>query len=355
MRCVISFAAVVTLLLSMLPVVAFETDQYNLPPDPLADIGVEVTEYVASQLRLAAAQANAQIAASEACLPSRASECSSQKKVRKEFEYLRSEAAMAKAVYELLSGGHLMTTKFGKWINEHKFRSQPASYKAPFLDSIYLIKPSNYVTLSPTIKMYGHEFGIDKLEHLFQQGHQYYERVNEALEDGKPRKEAVKKAIEWGKRTERTYYGILTSGVYSNADLHANYVGSKFYEGLTRPVMIGDSMRPAMLTLKDGRWHLADTETLNEHLLKPFISDHMNEAFNPSAFRFTLVGAVKRAVKKNSCPQWRSDLPDLTAKQLSDRARSLELWNGEDYGHTKRRGFVNIGEICFRQMSARIN
>lgn len=349
MRYLLSFTAAIILLLSAMPATAFETDQYNLPPEPLADVGDEITEYVAGQLQFAAAAVNARIAAAEACLAASdvSKGCDTPKQLRKDHEYLRSEPAIGQAVYDLLSGGNLMTTKFGRWIHSHKFRDQPASYKAPYFESIYFIKPSNYLTLSPTIRMYGHEFGIDKLEHMFQQGHQYYERVDEAMKEGRSREEAVKKAIEWGKLTERTYYGILTSGVYSNADLHANYVGLKFYEGLTRPVKIGDATRPAMLTLNGGRWHLAAAETLQEHLLKPFISDHMNEAINPSAFRFTLINSVKRAVKKNSCPQWKADLPDLTAKELSDRARSLELWNGEDYGHTKRRGFVNIGEICF--------
>jgi len=34
-------------------VCAFETDQYNLPPKPLADIGVEVSDHVESKLRTA--------------------------------------------------------------------------------------------------------------------------------------------------------------------------------------------------------------------------------------------------------------------------------------------------------------
>jgi hypothetical protein len=328
-------------------VLAFETDQYNLPPVPLADIGDEVTEYVAGQLHLAAANVNARIAASESCLDAKIKGCDSPEKERKELEYLRSEQAIANEVYERLSGGNLMTTKFGKWMDDHKFRVSPASYKAPFIESIYILKPTNYVTLSPTIRMYGHEFGVDKLEHLFQQGHQYYEKVNKDIKDGRSREAAVRSAIEWGKRTERTYYGILTSGVYSNADLFANYVGLEFYEGLTRPLKIGGTTRPAILKLRDGRWHLASDQTLREHLLKPFITDHMNEAFNPSAFRVTLVGSVKRSVKKNSCEEWKTTFPNFTSSALSDRAASLEHWNGEDYGHTKRRGFVNIGQICF--------
>ena len=330
---------------------AFETDQYNLPPAPLADIGDEVTDYVIGQIRLAADDVNKRITASEACLASMKKGCRRPDRERKELEYLRSEEAVADAVYERLSGGNLMTTKFGKWINGHNFGVQPATYKAPYRESIYLIKPSNYLTLSPTIRMYGFEFGIDKLEHLFQQGHQYYDRVKRELSHGKTNTEAVSKAIEWGKRTERTYYGLLTSGVYSNADLFANYVGLKFYEGLTRSIEINGTARPAMLKLAGGFWIAADDMTLRNHLLKPFIDDHMNEAFNPSAFRFTLEGSVRRSIKRNSCDDWKTAFPDLTNEILKNRSSELELWYGEDYGHTKRRGFVNIGEICFPAMS----
>ncbi len=326
---------------------AFETDQFNLPPEPLADIGDEVSEYVAEQLALAAAKLNDQIAAAQSCLEVKKKGCKGSAELQRDLKYLRSEQALAKAVYDLLSGGNLMTTKFGKWIHDHKFRAQPASYKAPYRESIYLIKPSNYLTLSPTIRMYGHEFGIDKLEHLFQQGHQYYERVYNSETEGKPHDEAVKKAIEWGKKTERTYYGILTSGVYSNADLNANYVGLKFYEGLTRPVTIGDSTRPAILKLKEGRWNIAHAETMREHVLKLFLGEHLNEAYNPSAYRITLVGAVKRAVKRNACGEWRQRFPALTADQLFSKEKDLALWHGEDYGHTKRSGVINIGDICF--------
>jgi hypothetical protein len=342
-----AFLAALLLLNFAAPTWAFETDQFNLPPEPLADIGDEVTEYVAAQLRTAAAKLNDRIASANACLSAKKKGCEGADKTQKEPAYLRSEQAIAKAVYDLLSGGNLMTTKFGKWINDHKFRAQPSKFKAPYLESIYLIKPSNYLTLSPTINMYSHEFGIDKLEHLFQQGHQYYEKVDGAVKSGRSHEEGVRKAIEWGQKTERTYYGILTSGVYSNADLNANYIGLKFYEGLTQPVKIGGSTRPAMLELKEGRWILADAATLQEQLLKPFIGEHLSEAYNPSAYRFTLVGAVKRAVKRHACGEWLKQFPALTASELTEEARSLELWHGEDYGHTKRSGTVHVGEICF--------
>ena len=75
------------------------------------------------------------------------------------------------------------------------------------------------MTVSPTVRLYGVEMGIDKLEHFFQQGHQYYEIERKALAKGVTPEEAVKQAVDWGKQTERTYYGLLSSGVYSNVPI----------------------------------------------------------------------------------------------------------------------------------------
>ena len=346
-RIISIFLTFILLSSSVVQVSAFETDQFNLSPEPLADIGDEVTDYVAAQVADVAADLNDRIGLAERCLAEKSVGCESKQKSQRSLAYLRSERAVAKEVYDRLSGGNLMTTKFGKWMHRHKFRAQPASYKAPYRESIYIIKPTNYVTLSPTIRMYGHEFGIDKLEHLFQQGHQYYEKVQGDLENGTPREEAVKNAIEWGKRTERTYYGFLTSGVYSNADLNANYVGLRFYEGLTRPIVIGDSARPAILVAKDGRWVLSDKDSLKQHVLKPFLGEHLNEAHNPSAYRLTLAGSVRRAVKRNSCGDWSRRFPALTAPDLVNGSRAIELWHGEDYGFTKRSGSVSLADLCF--------
>src|ERR1700730_425940 len=47
------------LVLSQTSAYGFETDQYNLPPRPLADIGDEVTEHVEQKMRQAIEQINA--------------------------------------------------------------------------------------------------------------------------------------------------------------------------------------------------------------------------------------------------------------------------------------------------------
>ncbi|MGE3467100.1 MAG: hypothetical protein AB7J13_09215 [Pyrinomonadaceae bacterium] len=345
-----TFSAVLALALFLSTFsLAFETDQYNLPPEPLADVGDEVTEYVGDKLRIAVSNLNGQIARAEACLAEKLNGCGSAADEQRKLAGLRSEASLGREFFELVGDGNLFVTSFGRWIRSHKFRGQPDRHKAEIGESIFILNPPDYLTLSPTVRLYGAEFGTDKLEHFFQQGHQYYEIRHKALAVGASVAEAEKKAIKWGQRTERTYFGILVSGVYSNADLYANYAGMRFYDALTKPLRINGRTRPAIVCLDKGSWRINGDADLNEHLLKPFFSDHMNEAWNPSSFRLTLVRSVRRVVKKHDCPGWLEKYPDVTADDLENRSKALETWNGEDYGFTKRSRTVTIAETCFEK------
>ena len=326
-----------------------ETDQFNLPHVPLADIGDEVSEYVENNLRMAIAKINAEIVRHQSCVDvtrGKASECSSPEKEREKLAFLRSNDAVARELYELSGDGNIFVSKFGTWINSHDFRASPSRYKTNYLHSIYLAAPIDYVTLSPTVKVFGVEFGTDKLDHFFQQGYKYYRIYNKASAKGASTEHAATKAIKWGQKTERTYFGLLVSGVYSNADLYANFAGMKFYQGLTKSIEIGSGPRTAAVVLRDGIWTVND-ESLRNTLLKPFITDHLNEALNLSGYAFTIFGSVRRAVKKYGCPDWQRAFPHLTAETFAERSEILESWNGEDYGHTNRGRRVSIAETCY--------
>lgn len=327
---------------------AFETDQYNLPSEPLADIGREVEEYTLEQIRKAVDKVNGEIDEKQECIKAIGKKCGSIKKVNERLAYLRSEEAIARAVFRELGSGIIPFTKSGTWMNEHTFRVSPSRYKTDYKDSIFLYVPTNYFTISPTVNMYGVSFGTDKIAHFFQQGYTYYRIAERARAKGVARSAADKKAVEWGKFTERTYFGTMVGGVYSNADLFANYVGMKFYEGLTRSVSInGDTVRPPTLVLNHGRWMMSDRGLLEAYFLRPFITDHMNEALNPSLFIPGLRSSVRGIVRGKSCKKWRSLYPSRTKDEFEKITNSLTTWNGEDYGFKTSKKFVTIGNTCF--------
>lgn len=348
------FLCVVLLLQQTIANFAFETDQYNLPQPPLADIGDEVSDYARENLRKAIAKINAEISARQSCLENNAAEskrakCEPADGERVKLEFLRSEDAVAREVFNLLGTGFPPFTKSGDWMESHRFRAQPARYKTAFSKSIFVVFPIDYLTISSTVNIYDAQFGTDKIAHFFQQGYSYYQIYKRALAKGFTPDKAVERAVKWGQMTERAFYGTLVSGVYSNADLCANYAGMKFYQNLTQAIKIEDATKPAVLLLKNGVWTFDENADLQEILIKPFLSNHFNEALNPSVYTklFGLRSYVRRAVRKQSCRQWLNRYPPLSQADLDKTSQALKLWHGEDYGFTESRYFVTISNACF--------
>ncbi|MEO5857513.1 MAG: hypothetical protein ABIR33_01045 [Pyrinomonadaceae bacterium] len=340
-----AFTLTVLLLAQPARWLCFETDQYNLPPTRLADIGPEVYEYTLDSVSKAIQKVNAEITTTQECLDS--TSCKSESDDRKRLTYLRSEAAVSRAIFDRLGFGIIAFAKAGDWINSHKFRAQPARYKTSFRDSIFVTIPTDYFTISPTVNICGTYLGTDKIAHFFQQGYQYYRLAGRQIAKGSSIKAARAKAVSWGRMTENTYYGTLVGGVFSNADLSANLVGMKFYEGLTRSIRVGSLDRPPTLILKNGVWKLNASGSSEDILLRPFISDHLNEALNPSLYIPGLRSSIRGIVKKKSCPQWRAAFPTNSADDFRTLTESLATWNGEDYGHKASTKFVTIDNTCY--------
>ncbi len=332
----------------------FETDQFNLPPEPLTDIGDEVSQYVEENVSEAVNKINAEIAFRQKCLANTGKKlekikCGSPYKQRIRLNYLQTKAAMAKAVFEQLGAGIPPFTTSEVWMNSHKFIGQTARYKTALSESIFALNPINYLTVSPTVNLYGAHFGTDKVAHLFQQGFTYYQKYIRGLAAGLAPNKASEKAIRWGQMTERTFYGTLVSGVYSNADLCANFVGMKFYQNLTDEIKIGDRTKPTLLLLENGFWKFNQNAQLKQVLLKPFISNHFNEALNSSKYvsNFGFHSFVRRTVKKQSCPRWLVQNQNLSKTDFTNLSQSLKNWYGEEYGFSESENFVTIANTCF--------
>src|SRR5438034_1088088 len=113
-------ALVLTALLAPGIAIAFETDQYNLPPKPLADIGTEVVDHIESKLRNAVDKVNSEIQARQKCLAQGTEDnggggCGSHNDELLRLKYLRSDDAIARAAFEQLGGGVPPFTSMGTW------------------------------------------------------------------------------------------------------------------------------------------------------------------------------------------------------------------------------------------------
>jgi len=328
-------------LLMCTPAWALETDQFTVPPQPLADLGPMLDAKATFELRRVVAAANA-TRATELKLAAEARSKSAAKLHRDRAYAAVSQQGLAKAYYETIAGGGVPICKIEDWlIDDHTYRAsllQPM----PMGNSVYggnpFTRPLLVVELSPTANLHGQYVGVDKVGHFFQQGHEYYERYIEARCQGATETDATRAAIAVGKKQEHGFYGEALIGIYSNADLAANYTGLLFYRNLLEPVTIfGVTYEP--MVQWDGDL-LKVTDRANNDLLKPYITEHWNEAMNPCHFDGYWRPFVRDRIAKkiNTWMAFNHSTPQLEAARL----QRVRTFDGQDYGHSGFRDVITL-------------
>ncbi|SDO94818.1 hypothetical protein [Desulforhopalus singaporensis] len=107
------------------------------------------------------------------------------------------------------------------------------SYSLPLEDSIYrditfLEGISlNLKELSNVVRIRDQLIGLDKIGHFFAEGWNYFEQTQED-------NATIETAIAWGTELEEGTFGYLTTGIFSYADLVANFNGFRFWNGLRK-------------------------------------------------------------------------------------------------------------------------
>ncbi|MGQ3891211.1 hypothetical protein [Legionella sp. CNM-4043-24] len=302
---------------------AEETDQFTLPPGELADIGPAASSRLYDVLGALITKTNTDIRNLQA--DSRQS-----RHTKEQLALRQKDVYLADQLYQKTGPG------FPRWMRWNRLPdfSQPKYYKEsrPWKTVYWLVfsqSPLFVVGLAPTVNMYGYYFGTDKLGHFFMQGHTYYKMYRYWRTHGKSPQQAHDAIVFYGQLLEQSYLGTLINGVYSNGDLSANYAGWKFYMNLAHPVKIGDKTLAPILVLKDHQWQFSPH--INRYtLLRPYISDHLNEAFNPCRYSF-MRWQIKRQVKSR-CSVW-IERYGITPKLIDEKRDETRLWHGEEYGH----------------------
>ena len=131
--------------------------------------------------------------------------------------------------------------------------------------------------------------GSDKLGHFFSQGKKYYmSRLAGWREEN---------ILGRGTFNERWLFGQLTTSIYSNADLVANYEGYLFYRSLFEDGVI--AAKPAIVRFSGGRAVLQREFSWGDH-----VNDYWDEALNPSHMSPAMAKAIQQAILK-VCPDYR--------------------------------------------------
>ncbi len=138
-------------------------------------------------------------------------------------------------------------------------------YREPYLFYI------PWFGLAPNIQVNGYYFGTDKLSHFASTGMIYFKKFLKEKALGKSEEEAVKAAIHWGIRDEKTVHGYWASGVFSYADLESNYQGFLFYRDFC------EGKAPYLRQGSAGNWEL---ETAPD--IKKYVSGFWDETFELS-------------------------------------------------------------------------
>ena len=330
------------------PTFALETDQFTVPPQPLVDIGPALDTYVLGVIADAVREANDKAAWHERAAR-RAPWGFWKGHHRARAARFRSEDYLARRVFDVLGRGGVFECPVEGWVRRQAFGGGPALFLPPANDSAYgrtpLARRVLLAKMSPTVNAHRFYLGTDKIGHFFQQGYQYYrEYGREAGRHGGSERSALARAVRHGVRQERGFYGEATVGIYSNADLAANYAGLKFYLNLTRAVDVGGESLPSVLVrADDGGWRFSDARA--NDLLRPFFGDHFNEALNPCRYAGDLRGPVRAHLRDHS----KAVVAFFQCSVEGEGARQLELstWYGEAYGHSGPDGLVTIADTCF--------
>ena len=237
--------------------VAYETDQYSHRFTPIADCTAVLDREV-----------NAEIA-----------------RVAAEWRGGESRARFARRVWRRLGGLHWVDR-----IERFAMRSAEVEKLPQFRrQSIFAGAPLratrvNFVFgVGRTIRLGGSLLGSDKLGHFFSQGLKYWRSHRAGWSD--------ERVAGRGRFNERWIFGQLTTSVYSNADLVANWEGYLFYRGLFEDGVVAG--KPALVRFENGRATLQRPFTWTDH-----VNDYWDEALNPSHWSPTLARALRPRLER---------------------------------------------------------
>lgn len=179
--------------------------------------------------------------------------------------------------------------------------AQVDKYRVTFQQSIYrdyasMEAPTLVLSerIAAVIRIGEVYMGSDKLGHFFTEGLSYFE-VNDRLQDGNgdaikvasdPQVDAEDSVLQqgflFGKWSESLYFGAQTTGVFSFADLTANFHGLRFWNRILarQPDPLLRQEVDPYIRCQGTRWQIVQAFNFED-----YVDQGWNEAVNCSAFR----------------------------------------------------------------------
>ncbi len=196
--------------------------------------------------------------------------------------------AFANEVFNKM-GGITHLDKYERWARKspdvdkvHLSRQESIYRGGPFWETRVVY----FYGLGPILRVNDHFMGVDKMGHFFSLGWKYYKRYMKGVEEDL--------VVGIGKRNEAGIFGFLTTGVYSNADLVANYEGFRFYRSLFEDDIVEG--KPALI-----EWLGVGARLQREFDWRDHVNEYWDEAKNPGLYDFLLRKRVQRNMEA-LCP-----------------------------------------------------
>lgn len=267
-----SLAMLFAVLLAALPALAYESDQLSARRETLADATPAADAQVDRLLAIAVYETNHHI------------RCQGSDAEVRDVLARQVHAVMGRRVYVPGHDGRppMGFGTYAAWLETGPVeRAQPSRDQGLFHE-VRMVDSPILATFGPasTVSLAGHLVGTDKIDHFWIQGYDYFRRSREGRD--------LERAVDWGTRTERGLWGLGTTGVFSYADLAANYDGALFYVGLLGPDSV--VQRDASGCVRQVRgFSWAER-----------IDWRYDEVLNPSVFRASLVEELAAAVQEEA-------------------------------------------------------
>ncbi len=226
---------------------AAEVDQFTLPdgePTQLADSTMALDGEVNRRILLAIKRANGRVMKSNP---------------RTGVKWYRP-GCDEERLYEKLVD-QLARTLIGQVESYAEQNEQVSRRTVPLQQSIYRdfawqTAPSLVISerIASVIRLDSVELGTDKLGHFFSEGFSYFAvtgQLNKSLKSG----------LLFGEWSESVYFGAQTTGVFSYADLTANFQGLRFWNRILakHPDPLTGKMPSPYVVCKRDEWRLAQS------------------------------------------------------------------------------------------------
>jgi len=248
---------------------ALETDQFLLWGVELDDSTEAINAFLNSEMDVFLAKANAS--------PRR----------------YRTAERVALGYYKHLFN-NMLYTRTKKWLRESdeidRFPDNSITMNEYQEMSVYRNRTFPFfLRLGRTIRVGDVYFGIDKFGHLFGFGRRYFRNYLRLVKAGHSSEDAMERTVLWGITQEQGFVGLLIDGIFSYADLEANFQGFLLLRDLSQgenPLLINDS---------EG-WRLRQPIDLREYVTPDF-----DESFNTNSYRLLRKHYVHRVYLEAYC------------------------------------------------------